>query len=213
MTPGGVLTTLHSFKGLDGAEPFAGLVQSTDGNLYGTTNTGGTNSLGTVFSVSLGLSPFVELVSVTGKVGASIIVLGTGLNGATKVTFGAASVAPVVISSTEIKATVPAGATTNFVTLTTPSGMLRSKKAFLVIPQITDFGPGSGPPGTVVTITGVSLKQTTSVKFGSKAAAMVTIVSNTKIQATVPAGAATGKITVTTPGGNATSAGIFTVTQ
>jgi uncharacterized repeat protein (TIGR03803 family) len=37
MTRSGVLTTLHSFDGADGAEPWAGLVQATNGDFYGTT--------------------------------------------------------------------------------------------------------------------------------------------------------------------------------
>ena len=47
-----VLTTLHSFGGNDGASPFAGLVQGSDGYFYGTTAAGGTNNAGTVFKIS-----------------------------------------------------------------------------------------------------------------------------------------------------------------
>jgi uncharacterized repeat protein (TIGR03803 family) len=49
-----VLTTLHSFQqGFpNGANPFAGLVQASDGNFYGTTYDGGTNNFGTVFKIS-----------------------------------------------------------------------------------------------------------------------------------------------------------------
>ena len=50
MTPTGSLTVLHGFAGgTDGAYPFAGLVQGTDGNFYGTTASGGISSVGTVF--------------------------------------------------------------------------------------------------------------------------------------------------------------------
>src|SRR5581483_11343167 len=50
MTPGGVLTNLHSFiGGIDGQNPIAGLVQGSDGNFYGTTSSGGASNHGTVF--------------------------------------------------------------------------------------------------------------------------------------------------------------------
>jgi uncharacterized repeat protein (TIGR03803 family) len=51
ITTNGVLTTLHSFSGADGANPWAGLVQGRDGNLYGTTYQGGTDDGGVVFRV------------------------------------------------------------------------------------------------------------------------------------------------------------------
>jgi uncharacterized repeat protein (TIGR03803 family) len=44
ITPSGTLTTLHSFDKSDGGNPVAGLVQGTDGNLYGTTEYGGARS-------------------------------------------------------------------------------------------------------------------------------------------------------------------------
>ena len=44
ITPGGTLTTLHSFDGYDGSNPTAALVQATDGNFYGTTYGGGADA-------------------------------------------------------------------------------------------------------------------------------------------------------------------------
>src|SRR5208283_1359552 len=56
ITPGGQLTTLYNFCSqsgcTDGDEPFAGLVQGTDGNFYGTTVSGGANGLGTIFKLT-----------------------------------------------------------------------------------------------------------------------------------------------------------------
>ena len=56
MTPLGVLTTLVEFTGNGatnkGRDPLAALVQGTDGNLYGTTQTGGANGAGTVFKMT-----------------------------------------------------------------------------------------------------------------------------------------------------------------
>ncbi len=76
-------------------------------------------------------------------------------------------------------------------------------------PVITGFSPGSGPPGTTVTITGEQFVQVQSVDFNGVPAAF-TVVSPAELTATVPAGAQSGPISITTPGGTATSA-IFTV--
>ena len=54
------LITLHNFTGYDGAYPYGGLMQATDGNFYGTTYQEGAFCCGTVFRLSTGLGPFVE---------------------------------------------------------------------------------------------------------------------------------------------------------
>jgi uncharacterized repeat protein (TIGR03803 family) len=116
-----------------GTGPLGSLMQATNGTLYGTTTYGGIGNSGTVFSYSLGLSPLVETVPVAGKVGARVIILGDGLTGSTSVTFNGTSAAFTVVSDTTITATVPTGATTGTVSVTTPTGTLNSNPVFQVL--------------------------------------------------------------------------------
>jgi len=79
-------------------------------------------------------------------------------------------------------------------------------------PTISSFTPASGPVGTEVIITGANFSGVSSVKFNGAPAATFVVDSQTQIRATVPAGATSGKISVTTGGGTAMSATNFTVT-
>ena len=117
------------------------------------------------------------------------------------------------VSNTYLTATVPAGATTGTVQVTTSTGTLNSNQAFRVTPQLKSFTPASGTVGTPVTITGVRLTHAKKVTFGGVKATSSKVNSDTQVTANVPIGAKTGKIAVTTPGGTVASSGIFTVTQ
>jgi uncharacterized repeat protein (TIGR03803 family) len=128
------LTTLHSFDGTDGQSPYAGLVQATNGSFYGATTYGGANGDGTVFSVAVGLGPFVKTVPTAGKVGTAVTILGTNLTGATSVTFNGTAATFTVVSQSEITTTVPAGATSGKVQVTTPKSTLKSNVAFRILP-------------------------------------------------------------------------------
>jgi len=114
--------------------PLAGLMQDTNGNLYGTTFEGGAYGLGTVFSLSVGLGPFVETQTTSGRVGAAVKILGTNLTVATSVMFNGIPVISFTVnkSGSAISTTVPTGATTGFVTVTTPTGTLKSNVTFRV---------------------------------------------------------------------------------
>jgi uncharacterized repeat protein (TIGR03803 family) len=58
MTTAGTLTTLYSFKGKsDGGAPLGGLVQASDGKLYGMTLYGGTKNNGVIYQVTLASKP------------------------------------------------------------------------------------------------------------------------------------------------------------
>ena len=143
MTPHGRLATIHTFCArtncADGYAPFAGLLQATDGNLYGTADGGGTSTncsggCGTVFRLSVDLPPFVSFVRSFGKVGQTVEILGQGFTETTGVSFNGTPATFTVSQDTFLTATVPAGATTGPVTVTTPSGTLRSNVPFRVMP-------------------------------------------------------------------------------
>jgi hypothetical protein len=78
-------------------------------------------------------------------------------------------------------------------------------------PTVLSVTPSSGWPGTVVTVTGSGFAGATSVTFNGTAATF-TVVSGTQLTATVPAGATSGPIAVSTPTGTGTSPSSFTVT-
>jgi uncharacterized repeat protein (TIGR03803 family) len=142
ITPTGTFTTLYSFCSLancaDGANPIAALLQGTDGNLYGTTTEGGSSACtygcGTVFSLSMGLAPFVEALPTARGVGQPVTILGNNLTGTTGVSFNGTAATLITVSDTAITTTVPTGATTGTVQVVTPSGTLSSNVPFRVIP-------------------------------------------------------------------------------
>jgi uncharacterized repeat protein (TIGR03803 family) len=135
ITRSGTFTTVYRFcsqaKCADGASPDAPLLQDTNGKLYGTT-LGGNGQYGTVFRLSLGLGAFVKALPASGKVGAEVKIMGTDLAGATNVTFNGIAASFTVVSASEILTTVPIGATTGHVQVTTPSGTLSSNVPFRV---------------------------------------------------------------------------------
>jgi len=77
------------------------------------------------------------------------------------------------------------------------------------MPYITGFDPGIGVANDLVTISGRNLTGTTVVKFNTANATQIVSVSDTLVSARVPAGATTGKISITTPRGTAVSANNF----
>ncbi len=89
---------------------------------------------GTIYRFSTGLGPFAKLLLTSGKAGQSGGILGQGFTGATSVLFNGTPASFRVVSDTYIQATVPAGATSRFVTVDTPSGALTSSTEYHVVP-------------------------------------------------------------------------------
>ena len=79
------------------------------------------------------------------------------------------------------------------------------------LPSIAGFDPTSGITGSSFTVTGTGFDTTNQVQLGKLTAAF-TVLSPTKLEVTVPNGAATGKLTIVTGHGSSTSKAKFTVT-
>jgi len=185
------------FKAIDGAQPDAFFVQST---------------------VEPATPPIISSFDpATGPFGTTVTIFGSSFSAATQVAFnGVAASSFTIVSDTEIRVEVPAGATSGEITVTNSGGTATSADEFTVTPplppSIASFLPVDGPVGVSVTITGANFTGATQVTFNSVAATSFTVLSNTSIRANVPAGATTGMIGVTAPGGTATSVDNFTVT-
>jgi uncharacterized repeat protein (TIGR03803 family) len=133
LTPAGVFTKLHDFRVTSGWLPQNTLMQHTSGKLYGTTWAGGANNDGVIFEYDPGLAPFVTFLNVYGQAGAKVDILGQYFaSGVTTVYFNGVPALNPEIYSTHIKATVPVGATTGSITVTTSKGTLKSNKPFVV---------------------------------------------------------------------------------
>jgi hypothetical protein len=104
----------------------------------------------------------------------------------------------------------------NTVTATSSVGSLASTTYFVLAtkvpaPTISSFTPSSVYVGSTITITGTNFTNVSAVSIGGVAATSYTVNSSTSISATVAASAVNGTISVTTPGGTATSSSTFTL--
>ncbi|UOQ98714.1 FG-GAP-like repeat-containing protein [Hymenobacter sp. 5317J-9] len=183
---------------------------ATSGALTVTTPSG-TATAPTTFLVLPAITSFSPT---SATVGTTVTITGTSFTGAVNVKFnGVYATAFAVVNATTITATVPNGATTGPITVRTPSGTATSPTNFTVTASlaITSFSPTTGIVGTVVNIQGRGFTGTSAITFGGVNAPTYTVASDLEIWATVPTGAPTGSIVLTTPLGTATSPSVFTV--
>jgi len=181
-------------------------VTASNGNGFGTPAV--SEQTATVLSDAASITGFTP----SGITGSTITIEGTGLGSTSQVRLGKFSAAFTIVSPTELEATVPNGAVSGKLLVTTAHGSAKTKTKFTVTFSIKSFKPGAGASGTSVTIKGVGFNGSSVVRFDG-VAATVTSVSPTKLKATVPAGAGTGPITVTNttaPAGTVSSAGNYT---
>jgi len=177
---------------------------------------GGTSAIVAGDHYAYGAPTVTSFTPTSGITGSIVTINGTGFVPGATVKFGAKASATVTfVSGTQIKATVPNGAVTGKISVTTAAGTGTSAANFTVTLSITGFSPASGPTGTVVTINGVGFNSSSTVKINGVAASSVVHVSATQLKANVPSTATTGPITVTNttaPTGTVRSAVNYTKT-
>ena len=179
------------------------------------------DAAGNILSITRQQSSTVTIIEFTpnsGPVGTPVTIYGTGFSttaGANTVTFNGAAATITSSSATQIVTTVPAEATTGPIAITTPTGLFTTSESFIVenALSITSFTPTIGTPGTAVQLTGTGFNPIASsnqVKFNLAAVAANSATATT-IDTSVPNGATSGHISVTTPEGTAVSTGDFFV--
>lgn len=161
------------------------------------------------------ITSFTPAIGTTGE---SITITGTGFSPVQAnnvVQFNSTAATVTASSATSITATVPAGATTGPISVTVDGRTATSGSNFTFVhpPTISSFSPGSGPPGTTVTISGANFDPVPANNTVRINGALMTVTSSTatSIVADIPASAVSGLITVTVIGYTGTSLTNFQV--
>ncbi len=234
MTPAGVVSTVYSFDGTHGSDPWGGVVQAGDGNFYGTTRTGGTGGGGVVYRVTPSgsikvLHNFPVGTPDDGNNPESGLVLATDGNFYGNTFAGGPDgygvifkLAPTGTYAFINQNAIASGGNpqsagvqhTGGWVFGLADGGLNGDGVFygldLHLGNTAKLLLSSGKVGGTVQMLGQGFTGTTAVKFNGKSASF-TVVSDTFMTAVAPAGATSGMITVTTPTGTAKSQTRFLV--
>ncbi len=172
--------------------------------------------LGTINYVSTQPPVITSFTPTQGLPGSTVTVNGTNLSPISSVTIGGMNINNVTSGgSTSFTFVVPSVAKTGLIKVNTSTGSSTGPGNFTVLvqantPTITSINPGTGPVGTVVTVTGTNFTGATAVSIHDVPATF-TVINSTTIQMTIPAGATNSKIRVDTPKGTCWSPNLFIV--
>jgi uncharacterized repeat protein (TIGR03803 family) len=234
VTPQGALAKLLSFpsKSFRGAPAYVPLLQAGDGNLYGTTGNGGDNGKGTIYKLTLGgeytvlytfprsprsFSPTALIEASDGDLYGATLGIESQLFRITRsgrftllrtmnaYTDGQCQCQLTQGSDGAIYGTALLGGLRGFGNVFVWNVGLPKPG-----PRALRFNPSSGPVGTKVLVWGLDLLSA-SVEFNGTRTTEVLNSGSNYIQATVPPGATTGPLRITTPGGTVTTQTRFTI--
>ena len=201
----------------DGAGRLVGVVDPT-----GDTVQYAYDAVGNLLSIARHPSTATSIIEFNptgGPAGSNVTIWGTGFDvslGNNTVRINGALAEIAAAASTELIVTVPDGATSGPIEVTTPSGVATSSRPFTVgssVPAITGFTPTIGGPETIVSVIGTNfdpIPTNDKLRFNTGAAAATTA-TGTSLSVAVPPAATSGRITLATPTGAATSVADFFV--
>jgi uncharacterized repeat protein (TIGR03803 family) len=232
ITPTGSFTIMHNFPAntLFDSPDWVPLLQGSDGKLYGAMPTGGANGTGTIYKLTLGGQYTLLYTFPKGQnyhPGALIEGSDGNLYGATDggLLFRVSASGQYDLLYTMAHLAVDGGCQCQLAQgsdgtiygTASAGGIVGGGVVFALdaglpkpAPRTPYFSPASGAVGAQVRIWGYNLLSA-SVEFNGVAATAVSSSGPNYVWATVPAGASTGPITVTTPGGTVTTTASFTV--
>jgi YD repeat-containing protein len=176
------------------------------------------DAVGNLLSIERRSSSVVSIIEFTPKsasVGTSVTIHGTGFSetpSQSTVTFNGLPAAVISATATRVVTTVPSGAASGPITVTTPIGSATSTTPFTVTaapegPAIAAFSPTLGVPGTGVTITGTNFDPALANNKATfnRVLAIPSSATTTTIETAVPPGTGSGRIAVSTPFGTVVS--------
>ena len=175
---------------------------------------GGGDTVVATTSGSPVLLPAVTAVSATNvAVGGSVVVTGSNLSRVTAFQVGGVTLATSAASETSVTLAMPGVPVSGALSLVSASGTAATSYTLNVyVPlSVTSIAPATGGVGSSVTIAGSGMEAVTAVQFGSGAAATPQSQSATSVTVVVPAGAATGPLTLRGPYNDVASADTFTL--
>jgi hypothetical protein len=143
-----------------------------------------------------------------------VTVSGTNLDRVTQATLGGTALSIAAQSATSLALDVPAGAASNFITLSAPTGTVQSSQQLLIGTAVTfaTLAPASVLPGATLTITGTALDRVTSIEFtGGASASVASRTGTTALTVTVPNAASSGAITLVGTGVRVASGSVVTI--
>lgn len=146
-----------------------------------------------------------------GKIGTQVVITGSNFFEISRVKINRVDLTYTVNSDTQITVTIPQGVRSGYISIMSPSGIIKTPREFRVIgPSILNLFPGNGCPQTAVTISGYNFTDVISVEFnGTESSFFVT--DTMSITAYVPESAATGPVKITTSDGECESLEDFIV--